>query len=278
MATLSSLKQRIKVIESIEKVTSAMNVVASTKLRTSQRILDDARMWANPLLALPVYPDPKEAVDGDKYTCVVLTSDRGLCGAVNSNTVRKVRAILKQNPTSEKNLILYGGKGKTGLAGGYGKNFGVCFADLQRGRWRSFDQACDVSQTVLDAEFDRATLVYNYSRNVVSYDTTVVPLHTFDELKTAKTVNKQFHLIGQRDVLQCFHEFRSAVSMYLYLCENENSELCSRMNSMGNSAKAAGDMLKAMRMRYNRMRQAKITTELCEIISGAAASESKEEQ
>lgn len=278
MATEQQLKTRIKSVANIGKITKAMKMVSAAKLRRSQINLDAARLFAEDMSTF--WPDPvvsDETKEGSKYLVVGCASDKGLCGAINSSVVRNIRAKLidaKANK-EEPQLVLYGDKARQGLVRLYEKHFVATFNDLAKLRDKSFDQAAELAQVILDQKFDRGELVYNWFRSMLSYETRTVPLFTFEQSMKNKGALQMFQVYGGRkeDVLKALYEFRLATRLFYFFAEGDTSELSARMNAMGNSSKNAEEMLSGLQLQYNRKRQAKITTELIEIISGAAAAE-----
>jgi F-type H+-transporting ATPase subunit gamma len=276
MATEQQLKMRIRSVGNIEKITKAMKMVAAAKLRRVQENLDIARAFSADITE--VWPEPEEAPVPSKDTqhlMVAISADKGLCGAVNGTIIRSCRDRLIDYKIEGivPSLVLYGDKGRLGLERLFAKQIDTSVSDLSKLKVKTFTQACELSSYILDVEFDSADLTYQHFRSLLSYETTTIPMHSLKARTADVSCFSAYELEGDGDVLQNLHEFRTAVQMFHLFAETDTSELSARMNAMGNSSKNAGEMLEALTLLYNRTRQAKITTELIEIISGATAAE-----
>lgn len=281
MATEQQLKGRIKSVRNIGKITKAMKMVSAAKLRRSQDTLDSVRDFSSAMMNIVpdvVKADGEEGAkkDDSSYFLAAITSDRGLCGGVNSSVTRDIRD--KLNPMIKAGeetpfLTIFGDKGRQGLERLFGKYFQYTFSDISRLRLRTFTQSSDLSAYISNAEFNRGDIVYNHFVNLMAFETRTVPLYSYEQFEKDPAILKGYHLLGSREVKKSFFEFYNAVRLHCFLCEADTSELSSRMNAMSNSSKNAEEMLEKLELLYNRTRQAKITTELMEIISGAAAAD-----
>lgn len=278
MVTETSLRARIKTVTNVKKITSTMKMVAASKLRNAQTVLDVARAFQQDVV--DVWPDEDadaEVPKVDKALFLTVCSDGGLCGAVNSSIVRKVRAdsqpFVGKNGSGELSLALFGMKAIQGLERTHGSYYKESFTDIGKLKFLTFRQAAMLADPLLTLEYDRASVYYNLFRSAVSYDTTTA---FFYPAATAAGDGKfllPYEIEGDADTIKNFYEFRTAVRLFHFISENDTSTMSSRMNAMENSSKNAGEMLDALTLQLNRSRQARITTELIEIISGATAAE-----
>jgi len=200
-----------------------------------------------------------------------LTSDRGLCGAVHSSVAKKVRGILNTEANSNDiRIITIGDKAKAMLAKQYPNNMLMMFNDFGK-RPPTFGDATTVANSILDSgyEFDQGIILYNRFKSVVSYETTEVPIFSMDAISKSPKI-ELFDSVDA-DVLKSYQEYSLASLIFYTMKENACSEQSARMTAMDNASKNAGEMISKLTLTFNRTRQAVITRELIEIISGAAA-------
>lgn len=263
MVTEKQLKMRIASVTSIEKITGAMKMVAAVKLRGSQNRLEVAREFAQDIENVwdVKNEDPEDLV-------VAISSDKGLCGAVNSSIQRLVRDDIKDG---EQKIMLLGEKARPGLERLFADRFVLTISDLGNNKPVSFRNTAVLADYWLAQEWSKAHLYYNYFKSMISYNTTKAPFVSFEKSQEDMSNFYAYEIEGDIEVLQNLYDFRVNCALFHYLCENDTSTLSSRMNAMDNSSKNAGEMIETLTMKMNRARQAKITTELIEIISGASA-------
>lgn len=265
MVTEKQLKMRIASVTSIEKITGAMKMVAAVKLRTSQMRLDIAREFSKDVEAI------WEIENDDNADLVVgISADKGLCGAVNSSIIRKIRNDLVAS-SGEASIMLLGEKARPGLERLFGDRFTVTISDLGNNKPVSFRNAGIFADYWAATSWNKSYLYFNYFKSMISYDTTKLAFSSLEKSSEDMSQFYPYEIEGDGEVLQNLYEFRLGVATYHCLCENDTSTLSSRMNAMDNSSKNAGEMIDTLTMQMNRARQAKITTELIEIISGASA-------
>jgi F-type H+-transporting ATPase subunit gamma len=274
MVTETQLRARINTVTNVRKITSTMKMVAASKLRKSENVLTVARALQRDIVA--VWPDAEVADESlEKEAIVTICSDGGLCGAVNSAIVKMVKTdatpwVKEQKPVE---MVLLGTKALQGLERQFKGQFKTTITDAGKLKVLTFRQAVELTQQVLAANYDRASLYYNKFRSAVSYDTEKVNFYKLDMAIGEGKFLLPYDVEGDQDTIENFYQFRTAVRMFHFISENDTSTLSSRMNAMENSSKNAGEMLDALSLQLNRSRQARITTELIEIISGAAAAE-----
>lgn len=275
MATAQQLRSRIKSVKNLVKITSAKKTVATVKLRRSRVALDKARDFTGALEG--VWPkvdlgEPKEAL------YIGISADKGLCGGINSSIARATRdCILNDGDIGkEGKIFMIGEKAKQSLERSNVKQFVTTVSEPGGPAMATFKQVGILADIWAGIPHDRATLYYQNFRSVIAYDTTKVFFWSWSAIEKAEGGLDSFYDFEQEggaDILQNLCEFRLATNLYLYLFETEASMLSATMQAMENSSKNAKEMMESLTLLLNRSRQAKITTELTEIVSGAAALE-----
>ncbi len=296
MANLKELRIRINSVKSTQKITKAMKMVAASKLRRAQEAAEAARPYAERmermLQAIAASVGSGEnaprllAGTGEDQThlLIVTTSDRGLCGAFNSSIVRAVRgriAALQEDGKTVK-LLCLGRKGRDQLSRDYGSLIVDTIEELDRGGLH-FDKALAIAERIAgmfdEGEFDVCTVVYNHFKSIMSQQVTVqqlVPYGTADGVAEEEAGVDELHAIyeyepDEEEILADLLPRNLAVQIYRGLMESSASEQAARMTAMDNATRNAGDMIEKLTLVYNRTRQAAITKELIEIVTGAEA-------
>ena len=296
MPSLKDLRTRINSVKSTQKITSAMKMVAAAKLRRAQEQAEAARPYAERMermlgsvaasIAGGEGAPPLLAGTGrdEVHLLVVATSDRGLCGGFNSSIVREARRLIRELAASGKTvkILCVGRKGRGQLTRDHGGSIVDTIDDVGRPRL-GFDDAQAIANRLLAlygaGEFDVCTVVYNRFRSVITQIVTVQRLIPFgppedaeageDETAGAKAVY-EFEP-EEEEILATLLPLNLSVQVFRALLENAASEQGARMAAMDNATRNAGDMIDRLTLDYNRSRQAAITSELIEIISGAEA-------
>jgi len=273
-ADAKTLKNRMNVVTTIQKVTKSMKVVAAAKLVHAQRALPPAREFAAPLLNVWSGPSKQKIAS---RAVVVISSDRGLCGGLNGGVNRRAKALLteaniKRLTSPPYSVFPIGNKARNAMERYFASSYIGTITDYARIKL-GFRQVALMASDLLAAKQDEYVMIYNRFKNVISCEAKEEVLYGFEAALQADDELSKFEIEngGMTDVAQNLHEFRFACRFYLMFAESYVSEVSSRMNAMNNSSKAAGDMLRALSMLYNRTRQEKITRELIEIVSGAVA-------
>lgn len=262
MATLKDIEMRLKSVKNIRKITSSMKMVSAAKFTRAEKALIPARVYAAGTHSL--YEKNDFTSESEDKMTIAISSDRGLCGAVHSGIGRN----LKARPEPMKKAVIVGDKVKLILQKTMADSFLSTFNNVGR-KPSSFSDALDIAEEVLTHEFDQAELIYNSFKNVVSYKImsknipSLATLEGTDAIFTYDEVDSE--------VLRCYQEFTLASMVHCALKEQEASEQSARMNSMENATRNAGEMIDKLTLLFNRTRQAVITRELIEIISGANA-------
>ena len=288
MASLDDLKKRISSVKSTQKITKAMKMVAAAKLRRAQENAERGRPYSEKMnkiiLNLSSSVSDKENAPkllqgtGQEKThlCVVLTSDRGLCGGFNSNIIKKAKLFFQKilNENKSLKIITVGSKGYDQLKRQYKNNIieKLSFKDSKNINY--FD-ANKVGKIVIEKfqkeEFDVCTIFYNQFKNVITQipqEQQIIPLKTENEKD--QTNNESYEFEPEEDeILSNLLPKNISTQIFKAMLENSASEQGSRMSAMDNATRNAGEMVDKLTIQYNRSRQAAITKELIEIISGA---------
>jgi len=288
MPNLSDLKNRIASVKSTRKITKAMQMVASAKLRRAQDAAQAGRPYAERFNAVMAGlaasvgaseggPKLLTGTGSDQtHLLVVMTAERGLCGGFNSNIVKLVRIAAKQLLAEGKTvkILTVGKKGRESLKREFGAVL-VDHVDLSDVKRVGYDNASAIAQNVLhrfDAgEFDVAKIFYSEFGSVVNQIPTelqVIPAK-FEAASDEGTVYD--YEPSEEGILADLLPRSVATQIFTALLENAASEQGARMSAMDNATRNAGEMIDKLTIQYNRSRQAKITNELIEIISGAEA-------
>ena len=290
MANLKELKNRIASVKNTRKITKAMQMVAAAKLRRAQEAAEQSRPYTTRFnavmggLAASVggsgsAPKLLSGTGRDQVQLmVVMTSERGLCGGFNSNIVKKAKAhaaALKAAGKTVK-ILTVGKKGRDQMKREYG-DFYIGHVDLTEVKRVGYTDAQGIAKTVLasfDAgEFDVATLFYAKFVNVVTQIPTaqqVIPA-MFEVDEDAADTTLYDYEPSEEAILADLLPRSIATAIFSALLENGASEQGARMSAMDNATRNAGEMVDKLTIQYNRSRQAVITNELIEIISGAEA-------
>lgn len=277
MATLKDISRRLKSVKSIQKITKSMKMVSAAKFAKAERELRAARPYGMSAKAFYDNLEVEKSEGPQKYVVVAATSDRGLCGAANSSIVKSIRLQLADQKENSENtkVVAIGDKSRTGLARSNAGNLLLSINEIGK-RSVVFGDASAIAQQLINSgfEFDSAEIVYNKFKSAIAYTTSRQKVLSTDAIARSKSI--QAYDSTDADVLRSFQEFNLASVLYYTMKENATSEQSSRMTAMDNATKNAGELINKLTTYYNRTRQAVITTELIEIISGAAALEQKQ--
>ena len=291
MPSLKDLRLRIRSVRSTQKITSAMKMVAASRLRRAQEQAEAARPYATRMermlgslaanLVGMANAPPLLAGTGKDAThlLVVACSDRGLAGGFNATILREARRTVRELQGAGKTVRLFtiGRKGRDALRRDYAGLIVDSLVDVGRPRL-TFESAQGIAQRLIQrydaGEFDRATIVYNRFRSAISQIVTkqqLVPFAPPAEIAPSTTGAIYEFEPDEEEILKDLLPRALAIQLFAALLENAASEQGARMTAMDNATRNAGDMIDRLNMTYNRTRQASITKELIEIISGAEA-------
>jgi F-type H+-transporting ATPase subunit gamma len=290
MASLKDMRNRIASVKATRKITKAMQMVAAAKLRRAQEAATAARPYAERMarvlgnvsasVANKAGASPLLVGNGKDqvHLLIVMTAERGLCGGFNTNIARLARQdavrLLKEGKTVK--ILTVGRKGYDALRRDYARQV-VDRVDLKGVKQLTFANAEDVAHKVLAmfeaGEFDVATLYFSEFKSVIAQKPTALQLipATMPEGQTNASQNVYEYEPSEEEILGYLLTRNIATQIFRGLLENAASEQGARMSAMDNATRNAGDMINKLTIRYNRQRQANITKELIEIISGAEA-------
>lgn len=275
-ASLKALKARMRSIENMKKITKAMKMVAAAKLKGDERRMNISIPFIKPVKDL-FGRLPHEDKSGP-ITHFVITSDKGLCGGVNSQVAKLARlgTLDEEAKGNTAKLMVMGNKGLGALKRLYGDRINYSFEECAKVPW-TFTAASIMAEQIIATNPQRLNVCMNKFKSLVSYDPTAVHTVTVHEAQTmdrsewSKAMDVYSFEPALYEIWDDLHEFYYAAVIHGAVLECATCEQSSRMSAMENASKNAGEMLAKVELIYNRGRQAKITTELCEIISGASA-------
>jgi F-type H+-transporting ATPase subunit gamma len=268
MATQKQLKQRIKSIRTIIKVTKAMKLVAAARTKAMHLQLLAARQFQEDIGKLLAQTTDKRDKN-DKWVMMPITSDRGLCGSVNSVIVREARAMYREHGGENSKMICIGAKCIGGLQRQYASDILFGISEQKPGKRMTFKHVCAITEMFRAADWVRADVLYNRFKNAVTFIPTSQPFSRFDPKAPTPKSLAAYEEEGDQDIIRNLDEFRMAASLWQIYAESESSELNSRVNAMENSNKSAREMAEKLAIKANKLRQAQITLEICDIVAGA---------
>ncbi len=293
MPNLDDLKKRIGSVKSTEKITKAMKMVAAAKLRRAQESAESSRPYSDSMKDLidsiskgykPSTTD-RNLLTGDEkdqiHLLILFTSERGLCGGFNSIVTRtlrdKIENLIDQNKTVK--IVCVGKKGYDILKRQYSEMITEVI-DMRAVKSITYQDAKNISDKVVkmffDGEFDKCSIFYNEFKSVISQIPTeqqVIPIEIISNESDQEKKEDSFFEFepGESEILDEILPLNFTVQVFKALLESAASEQGARMSAMDNASRNAGDMIDNLTLFYNRSRQAVITKELIEIISGAEA-------
>jgi F-type H+-transporting ATPase subunit gamma len=277
MATEKQLKQRMVGTKNIEKITKSMKMVSAAKLRGDTARLASAKpfsAWASGITGKPRDLENLPATDfPSKNLIIAMTTDKGLCGGVNSILCRMTRQLLEKLDAEGKQYEVYvmGDKGKAILQRLYSEK--IVLAAVDRVMPYNFELASALTKDALEGDYEQVHIIYNTFKSAIAYTATIKSITPLTDPSSEFLYDYSVEPENDPETLQNFFEYTLACEMYHSLMENAASEQSSRMSAMENASKNAGEQIAKLTLQYNRARQSRITTELIEIISGAAALE-----
>jgi len=294
MASLKDMRTRIASVKATRKITKAMQMVAAAKLRRAQEAAQEARPYArrmdqilanlNSRLASKEGMSPLLVGTGkeDVHLLIVMTAERGLCGGFNSNISRRARQDIRRLVSAGKTvkILAVGRKGFDNLRREYARMI-VDRVDLKSVRQLGFVNAEAIAEKVMAmfeaGEFDVATIYYSEFKNVITQTPTALQIipaklpEAAEGTQPGKAEAIYEYEPSEEEILGQLLKRNIATQIFRGLLENAAGEQGARMTAMDNATRNAGDMINKLTIKYNRQRQANITKELIEIISGAEA-------
>ena len=289
MPSLDDLKKRIKSVKSTQKITKAMKMVAAAKLKKAQENAEKGRPYSEKMqniilnLTKSISEDsnaPKLLIGNGKdkvYLCVVMTADRGLCGGFNSNICKLAKKYFKNflKEGKELKIITVGSKGHDQIKSEYSEYI-IDKKSFKEKKQISFNEANEIGKKVVELyeqeQFDKCFIFYNNFKNVITQipqAEQIIPTFIKKDDKSRNDVLSYEFEPDEDEILKDLLPKNVSVQIFKAFLENAASEQGSRMTAMDNATRNAGDLVDKLTINYNRSRQASITKELIEIISGA---------
>ena len=295
MANLKDLRDRINSVQSTKKITSAMKLVAGARLKKAQTEAESSRPYANRMQTIidnvtsniKNMENAPEIIKGKEnnktHLIIVMTSDRGLCGGFNTAITKLVKNKIKNLLSSNKNIKIFcvGKKGQDHLKREY-NDFIVDFVPISLQKKIDYEFATKISNKILlmyeNQEFDVAHIFFSLFKSAIKQEAQlkqIIPVLTDVENTQKKDENKNDEIYEyepeEEEVLKNLVPQNVAIQIFSGLLENAAGEQGARMTAMDNATRNAGELIDTLRLNYNRSRQAQITKELIEVISGAEA-------
>ena len=289
MPSLDDLKKRIYSIKSTQKITKAMKMVAAAKLRRAQESAEKGRPFSEKMnnIILNLSSSISDTDNTSKFLvgtgkdnvhlCVVITADRGLCGGFNTNICKKAKNYFEKIIKEGKTLKIFtvGSKGHDQLKRVYG-SYIVDKVNFKGYKRITYKEAQEVGKKIInlfnDGKFDVCNIFYNKFKNVITQipqQQQIIPIQKLENQGEKKMENSYEFEPEEHEILENLLPRNISTQIFKAFLENAASEQGSRMTAMDNATRNAGDLVDKLTITYNRSRQAAITKELIEIISGA---------
>ena len=268
-ATLREIETRLKSIKNIEKITNTMKIVASTRLGKAQRAMAVSRVYGGASKQLFEKAETAIPEEAPKKLLIAITSDKGLCGSIHSQLGRAIKNRLTEVPDAE--VIAVGDKVKAQIARSFPENIILSISGIGK-EAPTFTEAASIADEIisLGREYDSIEVFYNKFTSGVSFEPSTLPAYTPAAIEASPKIGS-YEL--EDDVIGNLSEFSLANFILWGLAEGHAAEISARRNAMDNASKNASDMIGKYSILYNRTRQAVITNELVDIITGASSLE-----
>jgi F-type H+-transporting ATPase subunit gamma len=277
-ASLRQVKSRMKTVKSLQKITKAVGMMASARIRKAELRKNASKVFASSLNTLFPEPDENELKErekdrkGKKILLTVVASDRGLCGSFSSSIVRQTKKELDGflRVTDKVSLVSFGEKARAGLFKGFGDNYEYAVTDMVKLKQPNFLNLSLAVEPMGRIDFDDGLLIYNSWKNMAAYQQKKIPLRSKTwYLKEGKKALQSYEIYAPKTSgFLNLVEFRQAVNMWDVMIDSDATELVARMAAMNGASKNTKEILRTLQLHYNKTRQGAITRELCEIVSG----------
>ena len=271
MASLKDIRDRIKSVKSIQKVTSAMKMVSAAKVRRAQEKMEQARPYTSALedVIHHILPDIDRT---DLDLLAVVSADRGLAGAFNSNILKIAEKEIAEFGKENVDLFCIGKKARDHFKK---RNYNIIESHIDFWSELDYDNAMMIGRSVVDhftsVKVDEIHVVYNYFANMAQQEVrSEVLLPLVYEKQESESLDKLYEP-SKKELVHSLIPRHLNIQVWKYLLESYASEQAARMMAMENATSNAGDMIKSLTLEFNKARQAAITTEMLEIVSGAEA-------
>ncbi len=286
MATLRDIKSRIKGVKSTQQITKAMKMVAAAKLRRAQENVVNARPYAKDIWQTLSHLATENDLNTNPFfvqreikniAFVVVTADRGLCGAFNSNIIREAVRYINEELNDGSNVSLYS-IGKKGYDYFSKRNYNLYAKNLGLFSSLKYSEALNITQKIiseyLDGTFDKVIIIYNEFKSIIQQKIVIeqfLPITLVTEQTDKKNLPNYIYEPDQKFIFDYMLPKHLKAQIWRILLESNASELGARMTAMDNASTNAKELIRTLQLRYNKERQAAITKELLEIVAGANA-------
>eukprot|EP00056_Hartaetosiga_gracilis_P017609 m.7848 g.7848 ORF g.7848 m.7848 type:complete len:294 (+) comp5923_c0_seq1:71-952(+) len=271
MATLQQIAIRLKSVQNIQKITTSMKMVSAAKFKRAETTLKAIRPVGSSLKALEEKGGIEPTETPEKQLFVAVSSDKGLCGGIHSGLSKSIINRTIDLPSgSDYQVASIGDKTRGPFVRYLPSNFTISANEVGR-LPPTFADASFFSQQLLSSDYqpDNIKIVFNKFKSVISFEVTDIDVPSVDVIEGQSGLDVYDDV--DRETLESYREFNLAASVFYAMVEGQTSEQSARQTAMDSASKNAGEMIDSLQLTYNRTRQAVITRELIEIISGAAA-------
>jgi len=267
MATLREIKNRMKSVQSVRKITNTMKTVAASRLKAAENLKDLVVPFGQTTVTgFGSYQSPTEI---KRHLIVVIATDRGLCGAVNSSVIRKTREVVRQLPPDTFDIVCIGEKSRGALQREFASAIIMTVTGLDRKPLSLIDISF-LADELVKRPYDNIHIIRNEWVNALTFNTKEFQYPSLSNvLKDERFPEIWFDTDDESGAISDFYSYWLSSILFSSLIENAAVELASRRAAMDGAAKNASEMIRSLTLAFNRKRQAIITNELIEIISGA---------
>lgn len=273
-ATLREIEMRLKSIKNIEKITKTMKVVASTRLSKAEKAKASAREYENADSQFYKFAEvdkTKTAESPQRDLIIAITSDKGLCGSIHSQLAKSVR-VQVSSTSYPTDIITVGDKIKNQLLRSHGDNIKLSFNGVGK-ETPNFEESSLIANKILEqglSKYAKISIYYNDPISSLSFKPSDKQIYKPDTIEQSSSFSK-YEIDSDSNVSQDLFEFTLANTVLSAMADGYAAEVSARRNAMDNASKNAGDMINRYSILYNRTRQAVITNELVDIITGASS-------
>lgn len=267
-ATLREIEMRLKSIKNIEKITKTMKIVASTRLNKAQKAMSSSRYYQESDLDFFKIAETSAQEDASKTLIIAITSDKGLCGSIHSQMGKKVKNAIKEYPTAD--VVSIGDKTKVQVLRANPEKLVLSFNGVGK-ETPSFNEASLIVDEISKlGDYDKIVVLYNKFTSSVSFEPSVATVYSEAAIDASEKLSV-FDIEDDNGTSAVLAKIALTNAVFAGMAEGYASEICARRNAMDNASKNAGDMINKYSILYNRTRQAVITNELVDIITGASS-------
>lgn len=267
-ATLREIETRLKSIKNIEKITKTMKIVASTRLNKAQKAMTSSRVYQESDLDFFKTAETKSPEGSEKTLIIAITSDKGLCGSIHSQMGKKVKSAVSEYPTAD--IVSIGDKTKVQVLRAFPEKIVLSFNGVGK-ETPSFNEASLIVDEITKlGDYDKIVVLYNKFVSSVSFEPSTASIFSQSAIDASEKL-AVFDIEDDNGTTEVLSKIALTNAVFAGMAEGYASEISARRNAMDNASKNAGDMINKYSILYNRTRQAVITNELVDIITGASS-------